>query len=184
MDRKKSREDALAFLDYVAKKGLMAPATAHARKAALGKVLGILNEEEAQDITSLNLDDAMTRFGNLQGKNYTPASLNTYKSRAKAALDDFASYVANPLAFKPSLQSRERKPNMDKVLEPRNISQGSTPETPRQSASIITEPMANSIVPIPLRADLVIRIQGLPFDLTEAEANKIASVVRAMAMPA
>jgi len=43
--------------------------------------------------------------------------------------------------------------------------------------------MASShILPIPIRADLTIYIQGLPFDLTEAEARKIAGVVSAMAL--
>jgi len=44
--------------------------------------------------------------------------------------------------------------------------------------------MASSILPIPIRVDLTIHIQGLPFDLTEAEAKKIANVIQAMAMPA
>jgi hypothetical protein len=38
-----------------------------------------------------------------------------------------------------------------------------------------------SVLPIPIRENLIIQIQGLPFDLTPAEANKIANVVRAMA---
>jgi hypothetical protein len=38
-----------------------------------------------------------------------------------------------------------------------------------------------TILPIPLREDLTIFIQGLPFDLSGAEANKIANVVKAMA---
>jgi site-specific recombinase XerD len=101
MDGKKSRAAALDFLEYVAQKGLMAQATARARKAAVSKVLGILDESEAEDVTSIDLDAVMSRFGHLQGKEYTPQSLVAYKSRAKAALDDFASYVENPLAFKP-----------------------------------------------------------------------------------
>ena len=40
MNGKKSREAALEFLEYVAQKGLMAQATARARKAAVSKVLG------------------------------------------------------------------------------------------------------------------------------------------------
>jgi hypothetical protein len=184
MDGKRSREAAIEFLEYLAQKGLMAPATARARKAAVNTVLGILDGREAEDVTSINLDDVMSRFGHLQGKDYTPQSLRTYKSRVKSALDDFASYVENPLAFKPNIQNRERKPTPNKPASnsTRNNPDSSLPDVPRASTPAVAGPMASSILPIPIRADLIIHIQGLPFDLTEAEAKKIASVIQAMAM--
>jgi len=184
MNETKSREAAIQFLDYLEKKGLMAPATARARKAAVNTVLSILDSQEAQDVTSINLDDVMSRFGNLQGTDYRPQSLRTYKSRVKSALDDFASYVENPLAFKPSLQTRERKPNPSKASSSAagSSSDSPLPDVSRPTAPTVAGPMSNSILPIPIRADLVIHIQGLPFDLTAAEAKKIASVIQAMAM--
>ena len=36
-------------------------------------------------------------------------------------------------------------------------------------------------LPIPIRSDLAVQIEGIPFDLTKAEATKIANVVLAMA---
>jgi hypothetical protein len=186
MDGKKSRRAALEFLEYVAQKGLMAEATARARKAAVSKVLGILDENEARDVTLIDLDAVMSRFRHLQGKGYTPQSLAAYKSRVKAALEDFASYVENPLAFKPNVQARQRKPISGRALSSttKNISDGLASEAPRQSTSAVAGPMASSILPIPIRADLTVYVQGLPFDLTEAEARKIASVIQAMATPA
>lgn len=185
MVAKRSREAALDFLEYVAQKGLMAPATARARKAAVSKVLGILSEEEAQDVTSLNLDEVMTRFGHLQGKGYTPQSLVTYKSRVRSALDDFASYVENPLGFKPSLQPRERKAAASRPRQPREEREveSHVSDPPARVSPSFGGPMSSSILPIPIRADLTIHVQGLPYDLTEAEAKKIASVIQAMALP-
>jgi hypothetical protein len=182
MSINRSREAALAFMDYVGAKGLMAKATASARKAALGRVLSILSEDEAKDVTHIDVDELMTRFGHLEGKNYTPQSLVTYKSRVRSALDDFASYVDNPLAFKPSLQSRDRRP------QPAQQAQKSQEALQEQSdysqkSPVAAGPMASSILPIPIRADLTIHIQGLPFDLTPAEAKRIASVIQAMATP-
>ena len=182
----KSRAAAINFQEYLGNKGLMARATASARKAALGKVLGILSDEEAEDVTAIDLDEVMTRFGHLQGKGYTPQSLTTYKSRVRAALDDFASYVDNPLGFKPSLQTRERKASSSKggSSKPKVVgSEGPLSEPQPRTMSSVAGPMASSILPIPIRSDLTIHIQGLPFDLTEAEAKKIASVVQAMALP-
>lgn len=186
MDGKRSRAAALEFLEYVGQKGLMAQATARARKAAVSKVLGILDEDEASDVTSIDLNAIMSRFGHLQGKEYTPESLGAYKSRVKAALEDFASYVENPLAFKPNVRTRERKPTSGKASysASRSTSESLSSEAPRRSASAVAGPMANSILPIPIRADLTVHVQGLPFDLTEAEAKKIASVIQAMATPA
>lgn len=183
MDAKRSKAALLEFLDYLATKGLMAPATARARKAAAGKVLGILSAEEAEDVTDIDLDEVMIRFSNLEGKSYTPDSMVTYKSRVKSALEDFASYVNNPLGFKPGLQQRERKPSPRKSTPAAADSAAATGDTttPRAPASV-AGPMSSSILPIPVRADLTVYVQGLPFDLTPSEAKKIANVVIAMAV--
>ena len=180
----RSREEFFKFLDYIRAKGLMSPATVEARKASANKVLGILDEREAQDVTALDLDAVIERFGNLRGKNYTPDSLRSYKSRTKSAIDDFARYLENPLAFKPGVQRRDKRASngapQKKVhhLEAQNLVT-SSPELGRPA---IVPAASSTILPIPLRADLTVHVQGLPFDLTPAEAKKIAAVIQAMAM--
>ena len=180
MANERSRQKLLEFLDYLADKGLMAGATVAARKAAVGKVLGILPEEEADDVTNLNLDQVMARFNNLEGRGYTPGSLTTYLSRTKSAVEDFRAYLENPLAFRPSVQTRDRRKSETK----RN---GSAPVNTDQASSekhVVKAPLSSTILPIPIRPDMTVFVQGLPYDLTEAEANKIANVIRAMATPA
>ncbi|RIA44607.1 hypothetical protein DFR49_2854 [Hephaestia caeni] len=180
MNGKRNREAILEFQDYQAAKGLLAKGTAMARKAALGKVLGILPDEEAEDVTKIHLDDVMLRFSNLQGKDYTPGSMNTYKSRVKAALEDFEAYLSNPLGFRPNINRRDRSSKSDK---PQVQKVDSTTPTEIVPKSTTTSFESVSILPIPLRSDLVVRIQGLPFDMTENEARKIANVVLAMVNP-
>lgn len=178
MANEKSREKLIEFLDYLADKGLMAKATISARKAAAGKVLGILGADEAADVTVLNLDDVIKRFQNLEGKNYTPGSLTTYLSRTKSAIDDFKAYIDNPLAFRPSVQSRAtRKPEIKR--DPAAAAASPT-VSERQP---VRQPLSDSILPIQIRAETTVFIQGLPYDLTEAEAAKIANVIKAYAMP-
>lgn len=178
----RSREAALRFMDYLAQKGIMAPATARSRKAALSKVLSVLDDDEASDVTQLELDHTMHRFSNLQGQGYTPQSLQTYKSRVKAALEDFSSYLENPLGFRPALTKRSAR-SPSKKETPSNGSNSPPPSDPPQSRSKPSEDFVNpTILPIPIRSDVTVRIQGLPFDLTPQEAAKIAAVVRAMAM--
>jgi len=179
MAGERSRDKLLEFLDYLGDKGLMAKATVSARKAAASKVLGILSTEEAADVTVLNLDDVMARFHNLEGKGYTPGSLSTYLSRVRSAVEDFESYLGNPLGFRPNVQSREKR-----KIEPKKEPLGRTTPSGMPSAERVAPaaPLSSSILPIPIRSDATVYIQGLPFDLTESEANKIANVVRAMAM--
>lgn len=178
MANERSRQKLLEFLDYLADKGLMAKATIAARKAAAGKVLGILSDEESHDVTKLNLDDVMTRFHNLEGKSYTPASLASYLSRVKSAVDDFSTYLENPLGFKPSVQTRDKRKPEGKKEGPMPTHTEQKPSAERQE---VKAPLSSSILPIPIRPDTTVFVQGLPYDLTEAEAGKIANVIRAMA---
>lgn len=178
----RSRGKFLEFLDYLGSKGLVSKNTIEGRKAAAGKVFGILSEEEADDVTQLDLDEVMRRFQNLKGQKYTPGSLNTYLSRLRSGVDDFKSYLENPLAFRPSAQTRDRKPKNEtkKVSEKGSgpVKYNSDDDRPTPRVPIMP---SSSIIPIPIRPDLTVHIQGIPFDLTETEAAKIANVIRAMA---
>jgi hypothetical protein len=182
MSQSRSREALLSFLDYLGQKGLMAPATATARKSAANKVFGILSDDEAEDVLAINLDDVMQRFSHLQGKGFTPGSLNTYRSRIRSSLDDFAAYVENPLAFRPKIQSRKKSENGAKVSKQTTATEAAdepiaNPSSRPAAATFVTA----NILPIPIRSDLVIQIQGLPFDLTESEAKRISNVILALA---
>jgi hypothetical protein len=174
MTEKRTREDFFAFLDWISEKGLMAKNTVAARKASATKVLGILSDEEAQDVTALNLDDIMRRFTNLQGKGYTPGSLTTYLSRLRSALDDFKVYLDKPLSFRPGVQPRERHKADIRKETPSVVSMGSRESVPAATPNALS---------IPIRPDTMIVIQGLPYDLNEAEAAKIANIIRAMVTP-
>jgi len=171
---KPSRSALLEFQDYLSKKGLMNRATAQARKAAVNKVLGILDENEAEDVSNLDLDKIMTRFLNLEGGKYTPGSLSIYKSRVKSAIEDFLRYQKDPLNFRPANQTSALRTDKPKPTAS-NVA-------PRNQPVVDAPPASVNIIPIPLRPDLTIKIQGLPFDLTPSEANKIANVIRAMAV--
>jgi len=153
----------------------MAKPTAANRKAAVSKVLGVLPSSEAADVTTLDLDDVMRRFTNLEGRGYTPGSLTTYLSRLKSAVDDFKLYLENPMGFRPNVQQRERrKVESRKEPSPTEINVPNRPSLEMQISNALS---------IPIRMDVTVSIQGLPYDLTESEAAKIANVIRAMATP-
>jgi hypothetical protein len=178
MTDSKSREALIEFLDYLTRKGMLNSNTMAARKAAVNKVFGILDHEEAKDLSSIDFEDVVLRFANLEGKNYTPDSLITYKSRAKSTLDDFLSYVENPMAFKVQggkgqKKTAEKPDNGEKRVKSKMTLSPAPMEASRSQ-------VPDFAIPIPIRNDLTIRVSGLPFDLTEGEATKIANVVMAM----
>ena len=181
MNNPRSREELLKFLTYVGAKGLLSPATAESRKASVNKVLGILSDEEASDVSKIDLEGVVRRFANLHGQGYTADSLRTYKSRTKSSIDDFLRYVDNPMAFKVGGAKRtpRAKPAKD-AASPSTVftDKGESPAP----AAVVTPSAGSGIIPIPLRADLTVHVQGLPFDLTTREAKKIANVILAMAM--
>lgn len=183
MAANRSRVDFFQFLDWLNDKGMIAPGTAASRRASANQVLGILDTSEAEDVTIIDLDQLMLRFHNLNRDKYTPESLQTYKSRTKSALDDFRNYVENPLSFKPNVQQRVRPRKTSDAASFRAKNQAEqlppAPETPHSRVS----PPGISVLPIPLRVGLTIQIAGLPFDLSRQEAQKIANIIIAHAMP-
>jgi hypothetical protein len=171
----------LGFIDYLGAKGLAPKNTVAGRKAAVTKVLSVLDPEEVGDVTTIDLDSAMTRFFNLEGKSYKPESLGVYRSRVNASINDFKSYLESPTTFRSGGNNGQKKAKGEVVKKA--VKQSSpTKEEPVLARFETSPPSHVNVFPVPIRPDVVVRIHGLPFDLTAAEADKIAAVVRAMAM--
>jgi hypothetical protein len=170
----------LGFLDYLSAKGLAPKNTVSGRKAAVSKVLGVLDPEEVGDVTAVDLDSAMTRFFNLEGKSYKPESLGVYRSRVNASINDFKSYLESPSTFRAG-SNGQKKAKTESTKRTSKDSGAARPEIAPSRLEPVSSPQVN-VLPIPIRPDLIVRIHGMPFDLTTAEADKIAAVVRAMAM--
>jgi hypothetical protein len=175
----RTRADLLAFLDHLANKGLLPKPTVQNRKAAVNAVLGILSDDETADVSSIDIAHTLTRFANLQGSKYTPSSMNTYGSRVRAAIDDFVRYQENPLGFKVGGKATSQ-PRAKAAVKVGTSTPAQTTATSGSSDKPIPSMAEPTILPIPIRANLVVFVQGLPHDLTKAEANKIANVVKAM----
>lgn len=175
----RTRADFLTFLDFLGQKGLIPPSTASARKASANKVLAILSEDEASDVTLLDLESLFTRFGHLHKGDYSPESLQTYVSRTRTSIGDFRRYCDEPLSFRPkgSGASRIKMSNGKQKA----VADSETVSEVRQAE--LTPTHAVQVLPISIRADLVVKIAGLPHDLTQLEAQKIANIVLAYALP-
>lgn len=183
----RTKDDFLEFMDFLSEKGLIAKATAQARKASANKVFAILEPSEAHDVTQIDIDELMYRFSNLKGQSYKPQSLKVYKSRIRSALDDFENYKNNPLGFKPSLRAKAKAPKKTgasigidaKAANGDSSTAASSPSPPTSTPSRSSP----EILPITIRQGLTVQIAHLPFDLTKAEATKLANIILAHANP-
>ena len=177
-----SREALLEFLNYAADKGLLNKNTASARRAAAGSMLSILDDAEARDVRTLDIDDLTNRFANIYAKKYTPESLRVYRSRLKSSIDDFVRYAENPAGFKmPSAAKPQKKPASGKA---QTATSTSLPAVVDPDERPVTSQAIRTIdVPIPLRGSCIVMINGLPADLTGPEAERIANVILAFASP-
>jgi hypothetical protein len=174
----RSREDLMDFLGYLGEKGLMNQQTAAARKASVSSFLSVLSAEEAKDITALDLNQVTTQFINLKGRTMQQGSIKVYKSRVESSIRDFIAYKRDPLTFKPNIGQRERKPTEGRTAVDPAVTNSFTPKMPNTGPEHQTDTV---IFPIPLRQGLIIRIAGIPPDLTSAEARKIGNVLMALA---
>lgn len=179
MSAEYSTAELLKFLDYLSQKGLMNKGTVVARKAASNNMLSILDQSESSDLRKIDINDLATRFGHLKGSKYTPKSLQVYKSRLGKALDDFFRYKENPANFTVGTKPNQRSNSGNAKAETpkRSDIQNIAPEQRRM------EPIQsdNLNIPIAIRVDCVIQLNGIPRDLTAKEAQKVANVITAMA---
>lgn len=176
-----SETDLVQFVDWTLAKGLIKEATGRSRKVAVQKVLAALDKDEKNDLRAIDREEAFQRFVNKFAKEFSPDSLTTYKSRFLVTLDDFLRYKENPAGFKPGGAQRAVRAQKEE-----GSSAGGGEVKKRSSFPAPTIPPhvgeANSMpIPVFIRADVVVRIYGIPHDLTKAEAEKIAAVVGVMA---
>lgn len=182
------RNDVLKFLEFLGDKGLMNADTVTTRRVAFNAVFGILDDAEAADVRKLNIDDVMSRFVNKKGSGFKPDSLKLYKARATKALEDFLAYKKDPLSFKPAISQRStRSPNERSNSSVRVASNTVPTEAPSLGTPFRVHPIGETeslVFPIPIRPGVVVKVAGIPADLTAQEARRVSSVILALAASA
>jgi hypothetical protein len=142
-------------------------------------MLGILDEQEAADVRTLDIDAIERRFHNLYPTKYSPDSLRVYRSRLKSTLEDFIRYKESPASFRPSSPAKTSKIGSKKSQDQQAGASlpAVVPPVAPQSAALGRSTVN---IPIPLQGSCVVTIHGIPIDLTEQEASRIANVVMAL----
>ncbi len=165
------------FLRQGALAGVIRPATARSRKLAAEQLRGQLKANERMDLRQLDVDELCSRFHKLQGSTIRPETLQIHNQRLKAGLKDFISWTGDPAGFI-SLENE--------LPDAQLVAARDTPGQARAREELVLNPPRSpfDILPIKLRPELVVYIQNIPLDLTPQEAQKIAAVIQALAVPA
>lgn len=172
-----SMDDLLEFLDHAGDRGLMPAATAQALAVATRNVLGILTENEKSDLSQLDYDAAIKRFTNKRAKEFNPASLKEYGRRVRRAVELFLSWRADPANFTIKTRTTSAPRRKDRGVE------NSEPSAREASAERIPEETAGTYrSALPVRPGLVVTLLNVPYDLTSAEAERLANFVKMLAV--
>src|SRR5260370_29602790 len=178
------RGTGLAFVrhwDWVAEKGLMAPASARAIRAAVSQILKIDDNWESVDVRNIDVEALFARFRNLS--KIAPGSLAAYESRFRSGLQSYLAYLDNPTSYQP--KTRKVAPRDDKAT-PKSKNKP-TADLPRAIlGSTIPPPMTGTstklvVYPFPVRPDVFAELK-LPADLTVDEALRLSSFLKAVAL--
>jgi hypothetical protein len=111
--------------------------------------------------------------------------MRAYKSRVNTAISDFLRYRENPAGFR-VIGQRKARAGKDARTRPPQDQQESREAHQATSTRAHQETKERTVdaleLPIPIRADLIVRLVGVPFDLRRSEAQRIANVVLAMSV--
>lgn len=171
-----SQQAFLEFLRQAAVTGITKPRTARSRKLAAEHLLVQLKSHERLDLRLLDVDELCSRFHKLQGSTIRPETIQLYNQRLSSGLIDFFSWTSDPTNF----QSVEGTKQEAVVVADRD-SPGQAQA--REELALKPPRSPHDIFPVPLREDLVVYLQNVPLDMTQAEARKIAAVIQALALP-
>jgi hypothetical protein len=176
-----SSSDVFDFLDHAAARGLIPATTARGLAIASRNVLGVLSDEETQDVRGIDLESAVRRFQNKRARDFTPSSLRTYEQRTRRAITEFLAWREDPANFRTRTRNtapRKREEN-SRETEPALFDDVSLAPQPARI------PQYNGTgyqTALPLRPGHVVFISNVPENLTAAEAERLANFVRMLAV--
>lgn len=179
MDTLPNTENELVkFHSYLRDQGLMNQRTAYSRMQAAQAVLSVLDVGEKTDLGKLDREHAFRRFANKNGQRFTPGSLETYRHRFNAALNEFQAYRKDPAGYRPSAISRDRTTG----VQPRTLPQSSRARhTENGEQTSVNSERAGGLLsyPLPLPNGRVAQLL-LPAVITIADAERITTLASAI----
>jgi hypothetical protein len=174
----------MKFLDHIISKGLVKQGTGRSWRVAASKMLDDLSLAEESDVRKIDIEVLTRKFANRNTGTYTPQSLNVYRSRVTSAIQEFVSYVDDPVEYKPRmLKGQARKKDVANHRQvgkqvPRTSSPVSSGE---DELSDIQVHSAGLTYPYPVRSDFLAQVV-VPRDLTVEEAKRLGAFLLSLAV--
>ena len=170
-----SREKLDEFLGWVAEKGLMKLGTARALRSACKTVLAVMEDDEARDMSTVDLQDVVQRYQNLHGMAVNPRTLQVYDRRVRQAVTEFLRYNEDRANWKPSAVQRSKKPAQSaKKRRPasRTPINGGVENPESHPLDLDVSKIVHSF---PLRRDTIVTVSGIPFDVKRSEMSRLTA---------
>lgn len=177
METKTTGKDLVDHWTWAAEKGIMKKNSALSLRSACAKVLSVFDNWESIDITSIDAEEAITRFKNIQAKNYKPQSLEAYGKRFKNALESYLEFIEDPGAWKPA----------SRPIQPTSSNTNNKPKrkqtAQKEDDSIVQPTGGRGLIdyPFPLRDGVTVRLM-LPRDITVSEVKRLNAFMSTLAV--
>lgn len=170
-----SVDDLLEFLDHAGDRGLMPAATAQALAVASRNVLGVLTEDEKNNLNGQDLEAVIKRFNNKRARDFNPSSLKEYGRRVHRAIDLFLKWREDPANFtvKTRATTAARKKGKAAEIE--------ITDTPSPINDVAVQRPGTYHSSFPVRPGVVVTLANVPEDLTKAEAQRLAEFIKMLA---
>ena len=173
-----TKDNLAEFLDFVGGKGMLKKSTASSYKVACNKVLSVLSEEEAGDVSNLDLDSIFRRYENLSGMTVTPNTMREYRRRVTDSIKEFLAFREDPSAWKPSTQQRVIRGPAPTAPKSRRRGEAlgrnnGTGQLSQDEKAIDSDAAKMITHRFPLRVDTVVSITGIPFDVKRTEMGRL-----------
>jgi hypothetical protein len=172
------------YLDSLVEKGRSRSGVVNPLKTAVSKVLEVTEGENAWrsvDVTSLDVEDTMSRFKNKTLSNYTKGSYDAYQSRMSRAIGWYKNFLADP-GWVPSQSNNSPNASKSKpaLKAPEKSTDSTVPHTTQQP--VTSQPMheIDSIAyPFPLESGKLARFY-VPKDMTKSDVERISGFLNAL----
>ncbi len=190
-----SSDEFKKFVDMLPDLHLIAEATARNLRSTSLLLLSTVYENQYSDVRNINVDSLINDYLEVAEAEPSESSIQTYKSRFNSAISKFVDFQEGKLTSLPlpSDGSGDDVSQLSAETSKKRIRRGSVNliETleKQKSLRLPEKPIEKSVdvfsAPMLLRpkTGLSIEIKGLPLDLTNEEAERIASFLKIYVRP-
>lgn len=165
------------FLEKLLTLGVVNESTARNLKNSSARLLTAVKDNEMDDVTKINVDDLVMRYVAMSESKPSPSSIAAYRSRTESAIKKFIAFQqGDEIPYTPQLKKEEVVAVKEDTFEMGNLE----PEALKSASNTKTFTLPVTIRP---EEGIAVTISGIPMDITNDEAERIASILKVYVRP-